>query len=72
MCIIKNCNNQACSRKNNHKFLICTHEHPSCQDSGREAAAALLAALLSILYFQGADKSVSKILDLLVFAIPKI
>lgn len=27
---------------------------PPCQDSGREAAAALLAVRLSILYFQGA------------------
>ena len=53
MYIIQNCNNQARHSQYNHEFLISRHKHlPFPQDSER-VAAALPAALVSILYCQG-------------------
>lgn len=72
MCIIQNGDDYVNRCQDNHEFFVCTHKHhPFPQDSERVGARPP-AAWVSILYFQGADKSVSKILDLLVFAIPKI
>ena len=60
MYIIQNCNNQARRSQYNHEFFISRHEHlPFPQDSER-VAAALPAALVSILYCQGGPPRVGR------------
>ena len=53
MYIIQNGNDYIDSSQNNHKFFICTHEHPLLSRPEQGTAAALLTAWVNISYCHG-------------------